>query len=338
MIRQSINGYGPQSDDLSSAVRKLALLARDEDLGSGDLTSRLLEHEREARFEMLLKQPGVLAGQAIAPEILRVYDESIRIEWADGAVDGATWHWEKGSDPVGDAAGSTGLGGTESGRSLRGLTPFPAVRLATIVGPNHTILAAERVLLNFLQRLCGVATLTRAYVDAVAGTGAKIYDTRKTTPGWRLLEKYAVRCGGGHNHRMGLYDAVLIKDNHLAGIEPNRLAYHVFQMLSQAAAFDPPPKFVEVEADTLEQVEQLFKVLGINAILLDNFSLEDLREAVALRDALGLNGRMELEASGGINLHTVRAVAETGVDRISVGAITHSATAIDLSLQRGQEP
>jgi nicotinate-nucleotide pyrophosphorylase (carboxylating) len=289
-----------------AAARTLARLARDEDLGTGDLTSLLLEEEKQTRFDLWLKQPAVFAGQAVVGEILKVYDESIRIEWAAPA------------------------GATPDGVRFDRVP----VRLATLTGPNRSVLAAERVLLNFLQRLCGIATLTRRYVDAVAGAGAKVYDTRKTIPGWRLLEKYAVRCGGGHNHRMGLYDAVLIKDNHLAGIPLERLSYTVFEMLNRAAALKPAPQFVEVEADTFEQVEQLLKVIGVNIILLDNFNLADLRRAVEHRDALGLKGRVALEASGGITLENIRAVAETGVDRISVGALTHSAAAVDLSLAR----
>jgi nicotinate-nucleotide pyrophosphorylase (carboxylating) len=208
------------------------------------------------------------------------------------------------------------------------------VNLATIHGPLGTLLSAERVLLNFLQRLCGVATLTRQFVDAVAGTGATIFDTRKTIPGWRLLDKYAVRCGGGTNHRLGLFDAVLIKDNHLAGVEPQQLAGTIFRQLSHLAECGVTPAFVQVEADTLEQVAELYKVVGIDVILLDNFSLDATRQAIALRDDLGLRGKIQLEASGTVSLETVRPLAETGVDRISVGAITHSAVAIDLSLER----
>ncbi len=314
-------------EDLLRAVRTLARLARDEDLGTGDLTGTLLEPEDEARFELLLKQPAVLAGRAVAGEILKVYDEAITIAWEDEAVDGACFDQPQGA----------------AGFSPRGVPPQQR-RLATLLGPNRSVLTAERVLLNFLQRLCGVATLTRRYVDAVAGTCARIYDTRKTTPGWRLLEKYAVRCGGGHNHRMGLYDAVLVKDNHLAGVEPEHLSHRVFEMLNRATSggtpsptrgdATPAPKFVMVEADRLEQVEELFKVVGIDVIMLDNFGLEDSRRAVERRDALGLKGKIELEASGGITLENVAEVARTGVERISVGAITHSATAVDLSLAR----
>jgi len=315
------------TDELLKATRALAQMAKAEDLGTGDVTSMLLEPQGDARFELLLKQPAVLAGRAIAGEILEVYDETITIEWEDEAVDGAFL------DRSQRAAGS----------SPRGV-PQQQVRLAILTGPNRSILATERVLLNFLQRLCGVATLTRTYADAVAGTDAKVYDTRKTTPGWRLLEKYAVRCGGGFNHRMGLYDAVLIKDNHLADVEPQRLSFAVFEMLNRVASgktssptrgdATPGPQFIMVEADMPEQAEELFKVIGIDVVMLDNFSLDDLRWAVERRNELGLAGKIELEASGGITLETIGEIACTGVDRISVGALTHSATAVDLSLAR----
>jgi nicotinate-nucleotide pyrophosphorylase (carboxylating) len=195
------------------------------------------------------------------------------------------------------------------------------------------MLAAERTLLNFLQHLSGVATLTHRFVTAVAGTHAKIYDTRKTSPGLRTLDKYAVRCGGGHSHRTGLYDAVLIKDNHLAGIPPSRLAHTVSDMLGRIEALPRRPAFVEVECDTTEQFAELLKVVGLDVILLDNFELEGLQEAVKLRDDAGFRGKLELEASGGVTLENVRAVAGTGVERIAVGAITHSAPAFDLSLE-----
>jgi len=286
------------------AVRRLIELAKAEDFGPGDISSSLLEDPRQrAAFHLIAKQRGVFAGREVAAAVFDAYGTSIDVEWTASGVDG------------------------------RRIDSAPT-HLATICGPLSTVLSAERVLLNFLQRLCGVATLTRAFVDAVAGTGATIYDTRKTTPGWRVLEKYAVRCGGGSNHRMGLYDAVLIKDNHLTGIGTTRLAYAAFEMLSRLSVQDVKPAFVEIEADGVEQVEQLLKVVGIAAILLDNFSLNQLHEAVSLRDNLGLRGKVSLEASGGITLQTVRAVADTGVDRISVGALTHSAVALDLSLDR----
>jgi len=285
-------------------VAQLIALAKREDLGAGDLTSGLLPQAGAiADFRLLAKQRGVFAGREIAPRVLNAYDPAILIEWNAVATDGAA---------------------IES----------PPVELALIRGPLGAVLSAERVMLNFLQRLSGVATLTRAFVNAAAGTGAKILDTRKTTPGWRALEKYAVRCGGGDNHRAGLFDAVLIKDNHLAGIPTDRLAEAVFQMLNALSASGAAPAFIEVEATDLAQVDQLLKVVGIDVILLDNFSIAAMREAVALRDGVGLRGKVALEASGGVSLATVRAIAETGVERISVGQLTHSAAAIDLSLER----
>jgi len=195
--------------------------------------------------------------------------------------------------------------------------------IATIAGPMRSILVAERTALNFLQRLSGIASLTRQFVDAVAGLPVQILDTRKTIPAWRRLEKYAVRMGGGTNHRVGLFDMVLIKDNHLA-------AMHGDIRTAIAAARSQFPKLpLEVEVDSLEQLE-----LALSAkpdfVLLDNMSIEQMRQAVARRDASALS--VKLEASGGVNLQTVRAIAETGVDRISVGALTHSARALDIAL------
>jgi len=193
-----------------------------------------------------------------------------------------------------------------------------------IAGPARAILMAERVALNYLQRLSGVATATAAFVAAVAGTNARILDTRKTTPGWRRFEKYAVTCGGGKNHRAGLFDMILIKDNHLAvlrGQKPNAIAAAV----TRARQSFPRLK-IEVEADTLEQVAEAVAA-GADVVLLDNMNLKQLRTAVKLSA-----GRVLTEASGGVNLKTVRAIANTGVDFISVGAITHSSPAVDLGL------
>ncbi|HNQ23155.1 MAG TPA: carboxylating nicotinate-nucleotide diphosphorylase [Phycisphaerae bacterium] len=286
------------------SVLRLIELAREEDLGSGDLSSSLLPApELPATFRLIAQEPGVLAGQRIALSVLRAYDPTIQLEWLEGVQDGLAWD--------------------DTPRAL-----------ASIRGPLGVVLSAERVLLNFLQRLSGIATLTRRYVEAVAGTGAAILDTRKTTPGWRLLEKYAVRCGGGHNHRFGLYDAVLIKDNHLAGIPLNRLAGAVFEMLNHLSSTGVRPAFVEVEADAPEQAEELFKVVGVDVILLDNFALEDVVRIVQRRGDLGLQGKIDLEASGGVDLRTVRALAEAGVERISVGALTHAARGLNLSLER----
>ncbi len=196
--------------------------------------------------------------------------------------------------------------------------------LLRLAGPARALLTAERVALNFVQRLSGVATLAAQFVEAVRGTGAEILDTRKTTPGWRVLEKYAVRCGGASNHRFGLYDMVLIKDNHLAalrGAAPNPIA----AAITRARSHFPGLK-VEIETDTLEQVEQALEA-GAELILLDNMNPVQLRLAVQK-----CKGRARTEASGGITLASIRAIAEAGVDCISVGALTHSARAVDIGL------
>ena len=196
--------------------------------------------------------------------------------------------------------------------------------LLEISGPARAILSAERVALNFVQRLSGIATLTAQFVEAVRGTNAKILDTRKTTPGWRRFEKYAVACGGGKNHRIGLFDMILIKDNHLAALKnekPNAIAAAI-----QRARKKFPKLKIEVEADTLKQAAQAADA-GVDIILLDNMNLRQLRAAVKI-----IAGRANIEASGGVNLKTVRAIAATGVDFISVGALTHSARAVDIGL------
>ncbi len=270
-----------------------------EDGAEQDITSLCAVDDSAAgTATVLARQPGVFAGRAVFDLLREAYSSRLTV-----------------FTQLEDAA------------PLR-----PGEVIATIAGPMRLLLAIERTLLNFLQRLCGVATLTHRYVEAVAGTGAKILDTRKTIPGWRQLDKYAVRCGGGHNHRAGLHDAILVKDNHLAGMEPKRLAAHASDLITRAASLSPPPLFIEFEVDTLEQFDELLKVVGIDVILLDNFSPDQMRKAVARRDALGLKGKIQLEASGGINLDTVRAIAETRVERISAGAITHSAPALDITM------
>jgi nicotinate-nucleotide pyrophosphorylase (carboxylating) len=222
--------------------------------------------------------------------------------------------------------------------------------IAILRGPVRSMLAAERLILNLLGRLSGIATLTRQYVDAIAGTKARIYDTRKTTPGWRRLEKYAVRQGGGHNHRLGLFDAILIKDNHLAFVsEQNsaddslasdscvRVASAAGEAVRKARAFLTQAfpgdwrsqMIVEVEVDSLSQLESAL-LEQPDIVLVDNMSVEQLQEAVALRNAMASS--IELEASGGVSLATVRKIAETGVDRISVGALTHSAGSLNVAL------
>jgi nicotinate-nucleotide pyrophosphorylase (carboxylating) len=211
----------------------------------------------------------------------------------------------------------------------------PGDSLGQIEGPARGILTAERIVLNALGRLSGIASLTRQYVEAAGETAARIYDTRKTTPGWRRLEKYAVRCGGGCNHRTGLFDAVLIKDNHLAlGVELSAAAnrYSPAEAVVRARQFTrdhAPGMIVEVEVDTIEQLADVLPA-GPDIVLLDNMTPDQLREAVERRDTLA--PQVELEASGGVDLRSVAAIAASGVDRISVGALTHSFTSLDLGL------
>jgi nicotinate-nucleotide pyrophosphorylase (carboxylating) len=213
-----------------------------------------------------------------------------------------------------------------------------STRVAEMSGPVRSLLAAERIVLNFLCRLSGIASLTNQYVEAVAGSGTRIYDTRKTTPGWRRLEKYAVRCGGGHNHRTGLFDAILIKDNHIgflaAGSSRLKSAAHAVEasrrfLETTLAKNARAEMIIEVEVDRLDQLVPVLKARP-DIVLLDNMTTDKLQAAVELRDAT--EPGVELEASGGVSLHTIRAIAETGVNRISVGALTHSAPALDLSL------
>lgn len=209
--------------------------------------------------------------------------------------------------------------------------------LATVSGPARDLLTAERLLLNLIGRLSGVASLTRQYVDLVANTGARIYDTRKTTPGWRRLEKYAVRCGGASNHRTGLFDAVLIKDNHLAlishdsqiALSPAQAVARARERLKELAPDHQTDMIIEVEVDSLEQLQQVLPEQP-DIVLLDNMNFEQLRQAVALRNQL--HSTTQLEASGGVNLQTVADIARTGVERISVGALTHSAISLDVAL------
>jgi nicotinate-nucleotide pyrophosphorylase (carboxylating) len=271
------------TDTLERAV--LAALA--EDLGAGDVTTEAtIPEDAVGTAELLLKEPGVVCGLRAAESTFRALDPDIRFEAL--ASDG---------ELVGEP---------------------PAV-VARISGSERAILTGERVALNFLGRLSGIATLTRRYADAVEGTGTAILDTRKTTPGLRALEKHAVASGGGRNHRFGLDDAVLVKDNHI------RAAGSVSRAVELVRAASELP--VEVECETLDQVAEALG-LGVDAILLDNMHLDELREAVSLTAR-----RARLEASGGVSLDTVRAIAETGVDEISVGALTHSARSLDVSLE-----
>jgi nicotinate-nucleotide pyrophosphorylase (carboxylating) len=282
-------------------VRPLIRMAMEEDLGDGDLTTNLLFQDgARARAAIVSREEIVVAGLPVVEEILRQYDE--RLKMTAQFQDGQSAH-----------VGS---------------------KLATIEGPLRSMLSVERVMLNFLQRLSGIATTTSRYVRAIKGTRAKIYDTRKTLPGWRLLEKYAVRCGGGYNHRIGLYDGILIKDNHLAELGPHfgvRLRH-----LVRDARKIKGLKFVAVEVDHVDdQLNHVLKIPGIDIVLLDNMGQWQLKHAVEMRDAMcGKGGRPLLEASGNITLNNVSEIAQCGVDRIAVGAITHSAAAVDIGLDR----
>jgi len=267
------------------AIDRVVAAALAEDVGDGDrTTAALVPEDARCRAQLLLEEPGVVCGIPVASAVFRALDPSVHVNALvdEGAV----------------------------------VTSPPAV-LAEIEGPARAVLTGERVALNLVARLCGIASLTRRFVELVDGTGTTILDTRKTTPGLRALEKYAVRCGGGSNHRAGLYDAVLVKENHLriAGGIPAAVA-----ALNGTAN-------VEVEAETLDQVRQALDA-GVGRILLDNMSPAEVSEAVALA-----GGRAELEASGGISLATVRSYADTGVDFVSVGALTHAARSLHVSLE-----
>lgn len=273
-------------------VERLIEAALAEDIGSGDLTSLyFVPAERRSTAFIVAREAGVLSGGEVALEVFRKVDPEIE----------ATLLVNDG-DRI--SAGAY---------------------VMKIEGPSRSVLTAERTALNFMQRMSGVASATRRYVDEVRGTSAEILDTRKTIPGWRLLDKQAVVHGGGTNHRMGLYDRVMVKDNHL--VAEGRL--EELQEAIRRLKADHPAVEVELEADRLEQVEAFLELEGVDYLLLDNMSLEELRLAVGLR---GDQANPRLEASGGVNLDTVAGIAETGVDFISVGAITHSVKALDLAL------
>ena len=288
-----------------SDLKKLIELARDEDLGGDDVTSRLMVPEGVVGVGTLMqREVGVACGLPIVEMVCRAYDERLRVEMIPG------FHMEVIEGRFSDARQT------------------PLLRLR---GPMRSLLSAERVVLNFLQHLSGVATHTHRFARRVAGTGAKIYDTRKTVPGIRLLDKYAVRCGGGFNHRVGLYDGLLIKDNHLAAVPPRELSDSLSKVVQQSRAEDPS-RLVEVEVDRLDQLCEVLKVDGVQVILLDNMDCPTMTQAVELRNRAGRKGQVEMEASGGVTLETVRPIAATGVERIAVGAITHSAPALDIGL------
>lgn len=293
--------------ELEQAARRAVRLALEEDLGTvGDLTSAaVVLAGATGAAQIVVRSAGIVAGLRVAALVAAEVDSNLAFTTA--AVEGASLN-----------AGTVA---------------------AEIRGPARSILAAERVLLNFVGRLSGIATLTARYVSAAEGTRTRIYDTRKTTPGLRLLEKHAVRLGGGHNHRLGLFDAVLIKDNHLAigrRAAGDATRYSPAAAVTRArraiAELKPPPQeavLVEIELDGLEELAAVLAA-GPDIVLLDNMSPQELERAVALRDAQA--PQVELEASGGVRLETIAAIARTGVDRISVGALTHSAPSLDVGL------
>jgi nicotinate-nucleotide pyrophosphorylase (carboxylating) len=297
---------------LEEDLRRIVRLAVYEDLDRGQdwTTVCLVPEEATAAAHVAARGPGVIAGV-----------NAIQIVLDEMEIEGKCESLAQDGDAV--AAGA---------------------RVANVTASARDLLTSERTILNVLGRLSGVATMTRQYVEAVAGTKARIYDTRKTTPAWRRLEKYAVRCGGGHNHRTGLFDAILIKDNHLAfgrgasadntftPAQAVRIAkgFLAQQPPAEGLRGTPDPKMlIEIEVDSLDQLREVLPEQP-DIVLLDNMTLEQIREAVTIRDAIG--SRAELEASGGVNLQTVREIALTGVERISAGALTHSARVLDLAL------
>jgi nicotinate-nucleotide pyrophosphorylase (carboxylating) len=296
-------------------IRLLLLAARWEDLGpdwkpdaddgSGDITSVVcVPADRQGVADLVCRAAGVVAGLAVAADVIAMFGPACVFEAR--VSDGSR---------------------AEAGEML-----------GTLRGPARQVLAVERTFLNIVGRLSGIATRTAKFREALApGVRAKVYDTRKTTPGMRVLEKYAVRCGGGCSHRLGLHDAVLMKDNHVAGVGQGEFAAFVRDAAMKARERRPDLRFVQVEVTTLEQLRAVLGLAAsagaglIDLVLLDNMPAAMMREACGLRDALA--PRLELEASGGINLETIREVSTTGVDRISVGSLTHGAASLDVALE-----
>lgn len=279
--------YSPQ---LAAEIERNVLAALAEDIGSGDLTALLTPASRRSQGTVITRENAILAGREWFDACFRRLDPAAKIRWAV-------------NDGQHIAVGQT---------------------LCQIDANTRALLTAERAALNFLQLLSATATTTRQYVDAIAGTRAAIVDTRKTIPGLRLAQKYAVTCGGGENHRLGLYDGILIKENHIIA------AGGVVPALQRARAIAHDEVFIQIEVETLGQLQEALNAEA-RMILLDNMGLEQMCEAVALTA-----GRAKLEASGGVNLETVRSIAETGVDRISIGSLTKDIRAIDLSLRHSE--
>jgi len=275
--------------NLSAVIDDDVARALTEDVGSGDLTSQLLPADKRASATVINRVPAVICGVAWFNACFRKLDPQVDIHWSDASGDGNAVQANH--------------------------------QLCTLNGNARALLTGERVALNFLQTLSAVATVTRRYADAIKGTSAQIVDTRKTVPGLRIAEKYAVRVGGGVNHRIGLFDGILIKENHIAA------AGGIAAAVKAAQRIAPPGVWIQIEVENLEQLREALAA-GVNMILLDNMDLGQLREAVQLSA-----GRAQLEASGGVMLGNVRSIAETGVDRISIGSLTKNIQAIDLSMR-----
>ncbi|WP_342116886.1 carboxylating nicotinate-nucleotide diphosphorylase [Pseudoduganella sp. OTU4001] len=281
-----INKFAPFDDALAGAYERNLLAALMEDIGTGDLTGKLVPEDGQATARVIVREEAVLCGAPWFEGVMEALNPAIGIQW----------HYAEGDLMAADSP------------------------VCTITGPARAILTAERSALNFMQLMSGVATATRRYVDVIAGTTAAILDTRKTIPGMRLAQKYAVRVGGGQNQRLALYDGILIKENHIAA------AGGITAALAAAKRLDAKVS-IQVEVETLEQLEEALSA-GAVSILLDNFNLDMMRQAVQIN-----GGRALLEASGGVNFDTVRAIAETGVHRISIGALTKDVKATDFSLR-----
>jgi nicotinate-nucleotide pyrophosphorylase (carboxylating) len=275
---------------LPSDIHRVVANALAEDIGAGDLTAALLDSRKLAVAHVVTREPATLCGSAWFDEVFRQLDAQVVV----------TWNAADGDRIAADAV------------------------VCTLRGPGHSIVTGERTALNFLQLLSGTATATRALADVLAGTRTRVLDTRKTLPGLRLAQKYAVRCGGGTNHRIGLFDAILIKENHIAAVGGVTAAV-------RAARQRSPRVMIEVEVETLAQLDEALAT-DADRILLDDFSLSDMREAVRRRDALA-GRKPELEASGSVSADTLRAIAATGVDFASVGALTKHVRAIDFSMR-----
>jgi nicotinate-nucleotide pyrophosphorylase (carboxylating) len=275
--------------DLEAARELQVTRALEEDVGSGDLTASLIPADRMARATVICREPAVLCGRDWFDAVFRKIDPRVAVHWL-----------------------------AEEGARIE-----PNQTLCELKGPARAILTGERTALNFLQTLSATATAARRYVDAIAGTGTRILDTRKTLPGLRLAQKYAVRVGGGTNHRIGLFDGVLVKENHIAAAGSIAAAVQRAREVAGSA-------LVEVEVENLDELRQALAT-DVDRIMLDNFTLDDMREAVALTRNSG--NRIELEASGNVTLQTIRDIAATGVDYISVGALTKHVQAVDLSMR-----